>query len=476
LLANAEIMVSDRRHQPGVACLNYDFQRFKTQTDAWGRFRFDRVPPGERLLVRLIKMDERGWRHAHTEPVEVKPAGVATVRFGGKGAVVIGQVVPDDPAREIAWQQTEEYKEARRNFRSQSVEFLNAGRFRVTEVEPGDYTLNLHFTRPVPGQSFGGETLGNLSHKVTITEAHTRPDAKPVDLGILDLTLRKLANLGSPAPLFEVKDFNGKLVMLADLHGKYVFLDFWATWCEPCIAKLPHLKQAYAAPKDREDFVVLSLSLDQEIEQPPGICRSQWHGLDARIPGRLEPGNPAQSIRGRRHSRDVSDRSRRKHRRQEHPGRQHARTDQASSAIGGKPIHTGTPPRTRIRLCPRERATGGGSSIPGHKGWTQKRPHKVSLRRQISPCSTRQSFQSRQRKNVAAAQAEPGDALAEVAVERGVRVDERSGSVVLHVAHEGGELGPFPVFETDINLVLMLQEMAGDEFFFAFVHGSITER
>jgi hypothetical protein len=87
-----------------------------------------------------------------------------------------------------------------------------------------------------------------------------------------------------------------------------------------------------------------------------------------------------------------------------------------------------------------------------------------------------QRFEPRERKSIATAQTEAGDALAEVAVEGRVGVDEGLWGVALRVSDKGGEFGPFLIFEAHVDFVLMLQEMTGDEFFVAGVHDSMTVR
>jgi len=77
-----------------------------------------------------------------------------------------------------------------------------------------------------------------------------------------ELKAAKTTGIGKPIIDFSLLDTAGKTVKLSDYKGKYVFLDFWASWCVPCRKENPNVKKAYAAYKDK-GFTVLSVSLDK---------------------------------------------------------------------------------------------------------------------------------------------------------------------------------------------------------------------
>jgi thiol-disulfide isomerase/thioredoxin len=68
------------------------------------------------------------------------------------------------------------------------------------------------------------------------------------------------------APAFAVTTLDGRRVSMDDLKGKVVLLDFWATWCGPCRAALPHM-QKIAKKFEGEPLVVLSVSLDRDEQK-----------------------------------------------------------------------------------------------------------------------------------------------------------------------------------------------------------------
>lgn len=68
---------------------------------------------------------------------------------------------------------------------------------------------------------------------------------------------------GGKTPSLVLKDLKGATIDLADYRGKVVLLNFWATWCPPCIAEMPSLIELQKKMKDK-DVVILGVSIDED--------------------------------------------------------------------------------------------------------------------------------------------------------------------------------------------------------------------
>jgi len=72
-----------------------------------------------------------------------------------------------------------------------------------------------------------------------------------------------VGNIGTVLPDFKQNDVNGKSVSLSSFRGKYVLVDFWASWCGPCRGENPNVVSAYEKYKSK-NFTVLGISLDKD--------------------------------------------------------------------------------------------------------------------------------------------------------------------------------------------------------------------
>jgi len=92
-------------------------------------------------------------------------------------------------------------------------------------------------------------------------------DAVKKELGYQAILRRIRDNqgIGRPAPVFTVQLLNGENLNLAGMRGKVVLIDFWATWCNPCIKTIPALKEYYQKFNGK-GFEIIGVSLDRDLK------------------------------------------------------------------------------------------------------------------------------------------------------------------------------------------------------------------
>ena len=78
-------------------------------------------------------------------------------------------------------------------------------------------------------------------------------------------TLKRVA-ISQPAPVFSIPDTEGNMVSLNDFKGKYILIDFWASWCAPCRESNPQLVKVYDTFNKR-NFTIIGISIDKNRDR-----------------------------------------------------------------------------------------------------------------------------------------------------------------------------------------------------------------
>jgi thiol-disulfide isomerase/thioredoxin/uncharacterized GH25 family protein len=273
----------------------HNFSRLTAKTGDDGSFAFERVPPVACRVEAFLHFSVKSpLTSSSSVPLRLNPGEKGHVILGGPGIDVTGQLVVENqppgfdyhfalnflvakrpgiepPAfltrKGFDWQKG--WSDSWRNS-SEGHAYLNTlhnwfvkpepdGRFRISGLEPGEYdfAVNLY-----------GTTEGCLVHPIASRMVHfsVKPGEQQLDLGKVSIPSMTLPKVGDLAADFEFTTLDGTKTSLAAVRGKYVLLDFWATWCGPCVAKLDEVERLRKQFEGGDGLVVVGVNLDSETE------------------------------------------------------------------------------------------------------------------------------------------------------------------------------------------------------------------
>lgn len=289
--------------------------QIETKADQDGHFVFDRVPAGEVTVARDVIQPSGGGfmvSHANSRAVVAMAGQTLQTNLGGTGRSVVGKVnippelanrtdwnfdlghlrthadmpelpVPDDLKNAPIEKRQAWYKEfqasdagkayaaalasSQRGMIYVPLQLKSDGTFRADDVEPGTFDLSIAIVQHADDNTCpGGDPIATGLATVIVPASNTPLTEPAVEVPAISLTMLNYISIGQLAPNFDLKTLDDKPLKLSDLRGKFVLLDFWATWCGPCVEEIPSIKAAYSAFKDDPRFVMISVSLDNKAD------------------------------------------------------------------------------------------------------------------------------------------------------------------------------------------------------------------
>ena len=239
--------------------------------------------------------------------LQPKPGETCSVTIGTRGRTVTGRIPPlpktelTDPRRTHAvafridedaatspkinsfaetsfrwlWENAAKVYKPSQTVRKRFIPRIDAdGQFTFGNLAPGEYEFVVNLHAPLGKNVSCGR---GVLEGVAVTRFFVPEDRSKRPVRLPDIDVQRIT-YSDTAPLFEARTFDGKTIRLADLRGKVVLLDFWATWCEPCVAQLPAMQKLCETFADRDDFVMIGISLDSDAGKARRLAETKQLG------------------------------------------------------------------------------------------------------------------------------------------------------------------------------------------------------
>ncbi|MDB5910750.1 MAG: resA 1 [Massilia sp.] len=293
----------------GDPVIERQYFRYQTVTDSQGRFKIDRVVEGtSEIGVQFAVPMEDGrnrYEDTHRVPLNLKAGENKTgLQIGGTGRPVIAHVIVGDelkakglipadaqltlvgppgfvpPANwdslskedkqrlRDAHEQTDTYQQYARRVKSIVAPMKPDGSLRFEDVPAGQYTLHVNVLRAAPDDPSFLRQEAAADMEVKVADMPGGRSDEVLDAGSIELGAVHRPQVGEMAPAFEPADFDKGRLKLQDYRGKYVLLDFWATWCGPCIAEFKHMERLHETYANDPRLVMIGVSVDDRPNEP----------------------------------------------------------------------------------------------------------------------------------------------------------------------------------------------------------------